>query len=832
MSLRVRLVVLFTTMIAGVAALQIGLNLWSSGQAEKRYNQSLLDNYKGHWEKVIELQTDSMMVEQKSLTRDRDVLKALRKNNLEDVHESAFPSFNRLSASGVVDSLRIFSKSGELAYSSNTNSEKISQRTTDAMQSQEVRAGLLVSSEGMSILEFAFPLYYRGKLIGAAQYSKLLTTAIEEFSNTTRTNSLLLLPSGRTSIDPKAISNSIELDLTAKTSAFVNSQSFDKTQHLVSAIPIENPNGGILAFLVSAKDDEVNYQQSKLFKLIFFGSTIAVLIISITTLGIILRSSLKPLTTAIKTLRDIEAGDLETQAWKGNWKGEFSELMAELGIVQQQLLNKTQSELRYAKEINRTIKSLDRVSNAIMVSDSDGKIVYTNPSANALLTRVEAKIRTRVPEFDASNLMGADIDIFSMSTSNTNDTLSDRSQSNRYEIAMDGCILEIISNSVTEHNGTQLGTVVEWRDLTEERIVVDEVKNVVASAQAGNLRTRVSVNGKTGVFLELSKSTNDMIEMTEAVIDDSARVLAALAQGDLTESISKHYDGSYGQLKDDVNRTVQNLKEVVSTIHHSTFEVQHATNKIDAGNQNLGVRTEQTANYLQETSISIEKMMTTVHLNAENSERANALVLKANTEAQNGGRIVQYAITAMHEINESSSKISDITGVINDIAFQTNLLALNAAVESARAGEHGKGFAVVASEVRNLASRCSIAAKEIQGLIETSIEKVDKGQQLVNQSGTTLNDIVSSIKEISGLVGEISVSGKEQAIGLEKINEAISQVDDSTQENAAMVKQVSQASSRASQQTNELNDTIAFFKLDEVNTPSPQSMPREHKGAA
>lgn len=814
MSLRLRLIVLFTTMIVGVASLQTGLHLWSAEQASSRFNQNLLDNYQGHWSKVLELQSDDMKAEQKSLMRDRDLLKALRKEQGEAVKESAVATFNRLSTSGIIDTLEVYFKSGNLAYANLESNRTISMRTNEALQSQEVRSGLLISSSGDSILEVAFPLYYRGKLIGAAQYGKNLSSAIEDFSQTTSTTSLIVLSNGKVNLDPESIASSLDIRLPENLEPLVYSAALNEIQHLISVLPLHGDTNSISGFLLSAKNDHSNYEQVQFFRAMFIGVSVAVLIFSVLILNITLRSSLKPLATAIKTLRDIEDGDFETQAWKGNWKGEFAELMAELGLMQQQLLDKTQNEQRYAEENNRTIKALDSVSNAVVVSGANDMIVYANPAAVELMRSIEVDVQSRVPSFDANKLLGSNIDLFSLKSADNDAFSDDQKHTSSLEIVTGDSILEFVSSPVCEQDGQRIGTVVEWRDLTLERKVVDEVKNVVADAQSGNLKQRIALEGKDGVFLELSKSTNDLIGITEAVINDTARVLAALAEGSLNENISNEYSGAYGLLKDDANRTVQNLREVVSTIHHSTTEVQKAAEEIDSSNHSLGARTEQTANQLQETSASIEEMTAAVQQNAENSERANNLVSEANTEAHSGGQVVHQAMTAMDEINDSSSKIADITNVINDIAFQTNLLALNAAVESARAGEHGKGFAVVASEVRNLASRCSVAAKEIKGLIAASIDKVEKGQQLVNQSGATLNGIVASIEEISSLVSEISVSGKEQAIGLEKINEAIAQIDSSTQKNAAMVKQVSVASSQASRQANELNDSIAFFSIE------------------
>jgi methyl-accepting chemotaxis protein len=207
----------------------------------------------------------------------------------------------------------------------------------------------------------------------------------------------------------------------------------------------------------------------------------------------------------------------------------------------------------------------------------------------------------------------------------------------------------------------------------------------------------------------------------------------------------------------------------------------------------------------------MEQMTGTVEKNAENASHANEIAHTAREQAEEGGNVVGKAVVAMQDIDESSRRISDIIGVIDEIAFQTNLLALNAAVEAARAGEQGRGFAVVAGEVRNLAGRSAEAAKEIKALIEDSVRKVQRGSDLVNRSGTTLESIVDSVKKVNGVVAEISMASHEQASGIAQVNATIGQMDEMTQQNAALVEQVSAASELASEQAQSLRELVAFF---------------------
>ncbi|MCB1919285.1 MAG: methyl-accepting chemotaxis protein [Candidatus Competibacteraceae bacterium] len=285
-----------------------------------------------------------------------------------------------------------------------------------------------------------------------------------------------------------------------------------------------------------------------------------------------------------------------------------------------------------------------------------------------------------------------------------------------------------------------------------------------------------------------------------------------LAAGDFTGGIdTKTKDNS--SLLFDMKSMVEHLRDVLGQVQEITANVDNASGEIASSNRDLSERTQTQASALEEISSSMEELTSTIKQSADNVGQANQLAGVARTQAEGGGQVVEQAVTAMSAIHQSSRKIADIIGVIDEIAFQTNLLALNAAVEAARAGEQGRGFAVVASEVRKLAQRSANAAKEIKTLITDSVTKVEGGSKLVAHSGQTLQEIVIATKKVSDIVAEIAAATQEQASGVEHINKAILQLDQTTQQNAALVEQTTATSATMGDQAQELQKRMCFFKL-------------------
>ena len=291
---------------------------------------------------------------------------------------------------------------------------------------------------------------------------------------------------------------------------------------------------------------------------------------------------------------------------------------------------------------------------------------------------------------------------------------------------------------------------------------------------------------------------------------DVAKLVAA---GDLSATIEQQGKDEIAELMGALNDMNSSLRAIVSEVQVGTESITTAAGEIASGNFDLSSRTEQQAGSLEETAASIEQLTSTVKQNAENAQQANQLAMDASDVARKGSGVVSQVVETMNEINHSSNKIVDIISVIDGIAFQTNILALNAAVEAARAGEQGRGFAVVASEVRSLAQRSAAAAKEIKQLIDDSVGKVDVGSKLVNEAGTTMGDVVDSIRRVTDIMGEISIASREQSSGIEQISRAVTEIDDATQQNAALVEQATATSDMLRAQAQKLAEAGRKFSL-------------------
>ena len=355
-----------------------------------------------------------------------------------------------------------------------------------------------------------------------------------------------------------------------------------------------------------------------------------------------------------------------------------------------------------------------------------------------------------------------------------------------------------------------------------------ELQKKIARASATDVKTAVNVGSKLLIAIGLGALLGAVTFswlITRSItqpINRAVDVARTVASGDLTSAIDATSTDETGQLLQALKEMNASLLSVVTEVRSGTETVSTASAQIAAGNLDLSSRTEEQASSLEETAASMEELTSTVKQNAESAFQANQLASSASDVALKGGAVVAEVVQTMGAINHSARKIADIIGVIDDIAFQTNILALNAAVEAARAGEQGRGFAVVASEVRVLAQRSAAAAKEIKGLISDSVANVDAGCRLVEQAGSTMDEIVVSVRRVTDIMGEIAAASNEQTAGIGQINQAISQMDEVTQQNAALVEESAAAAASLEDKAKRLAQAVSVFK---VSTSGGHSLP-------
>jgi len=446
-----------------------------------------------------------------------------------------------------------------------------------------------------------------------------------------------------------------------------------------------------------------------------------------------------------------------------------------------------------ANENLRIKLALESLPECVTISNAEAGFVFATPAAKLLLHKLGG------PGFEVENYHG-----HKLSGLFTEPLIAEKFDKamlsgEMVEITVHGRQIRLLAKPILDAQGQALGRVTHWIDRTDEANSELEVANVVAAAGVGDFSQRLSLQGKSEFFAGLSSGINELLQTSEQGMSDVAQVLAAVAQGDLTQRITHDYAGLFGRVKDSVNTTTENLTRVLGEVRSAADALTGAANQVSATAQSLSQATSEQAASVEETTEQVQVMSASINQNSDNAKVTDGMATKTSKEAVDGGAAVSQTVSAMKQI---ASKI----GIVDDIAYQTNLLALNAAIEAARAGEHGKGFAVVAAEVRKLAERSQEAAKEISELAGNSVSTAER-------AGRLLDAIVPSIQKTSELVQEIAAASSEQSDSVTHIGGAMGQLSKATQQNASASEQLAATAEELSGQAEQLQQSIAFFDM-------------------
>ena len=603
-----------------------------------------------------------------------------------------------------------------------------------------------------------------------------------------------------------------------------NYQRTDQSMHTIDSITkdLSTDEFGDFNFLVESLEKELESQisQSEINagniidreRMYVFSTLFFLLSVTFALLWLMLKDITKPIEYAKKTLKAISQGHY-LQPVETVLQNEIGEMLDVMKAMSVRLGSVIDMEKKASNDHLSVLIGLDNVTTAVLIADTNRKIIYANKAAYALLKETEEDICKQFPDFKSSKLVGQPVDAFHKDPAPYSTLLDNLHEPATFDVVIGGHNVHLTISPIINQFGHRLGSVVEWEDLTMRIGVENEISLIVNDAINGRFHNRFDEQKKIGFYKTLTEDLNKLLEVCESGFDDFKRVFSNMVQGDLTEKIERQYRGDFDILTQDANLAVLQLNTVVFDLNSAIEKVNYNIQEINEGNNNLANRTQSQTQNLEQTVSAIAELKTAVEQNDEAAKEANVAIKSVFEVANKGLKVIHSVVNTMEEIHTSSLKVGDIISVIDGIAFQTNILALNAAVEAARAGDQGKGFAVVASEVRNLAQLSAGAAKEIKNLITDSEEKIEHGGEFVGNAGKIMQEIAYSIENVTAMMATIAQACSEQSLAIEQVNSAIMETENIVKQNSELVVAAANSSASLEEEMKSLSEKTAYFKV-------------------
>lgn len=504
----------------------------------------------------------------------------------------------------------------------------------------------------------------------------------------------------------------------------------------------------------------------------------------------------------------------------------LSRLVAAAKMMQVQLGNLYDESQTKLRQSLRMQAALENASSPVLVVNTDGTVRYMNSALRQFLTKLSPKDQTEkgTAEWVNDYIGNAVLDLFSWK-----EHLSHLEQASRFEALHENKTLEVIMTPITTSDNKWLGTILELQDMSQQRAIEANLKQTLSMASMGHTNVNLPTEGLDGFLLDMSNSVNGLLSSLNEIIEEMVGTMSNLAKGDLKFRVQKDLQGSLAAMKGATNVSLDNLSGIVLYIMQAAESVKKAAEESSRASVDLAGRTQQAAATIEQINATMKTVTNSQTENTHELQQVHQLALDSVEENQQAKSAIVSSVDAMEDIKSTSEKIENIVGLIDSIAFQTNLLALNAAVEAARAGEHGRGFAVVASEVRSLAQKSAEAAREIKGLIEESMSKVQQGVVKVEETSSAFEKVNEGVTKMTSSLDKVLGSIQDQQQSVVEISQAIDHLDSNIQNNAALVEETSSASDSLSEQAQRLNAETSKFSVDPISAATMiQSTPAIH----